>query len=53
MRSENETSGAHVGAVTAIVTASLTPMRNPARSGPIALPRPPIITAANTTPIHA
>ena len=53
IKSENDTSGAHVGAVTAIVSASLTPMRIPAASGPMALPSPPIMTAANTTPIHA
>src|SRR6185369_16471185 len=51
--SENETRGAQVGAVSAIVRASLTPMATPATSGPSARPRPPIITAANTTPIHA
>ena len=36
--SENETSGAHDGAVSVIVTASLTPIAIPATSGPIALP---------------
>ena len=49
----NETIGAHDGAVTAIVIASLTPITVPATNGPSALPRPPSITAANTTPIHA
>ena len=49
----NETIGAHDGAVTAIVTASLTPISVPAISGAIARPRPPSITAANTTPIQA
>src|SRR5436190_12223231 len=53
MSSVNDTSGAQVGAVTAMVSASLTPMRTPASSGPIALPRPPIITPANTTPLQA
>ena len=51
--SVNETIGAHDGAVTAIVTASLTPITMPATSGPSALPRPPSITAAKTTPIQA
>ncbi len=51
--SEKETIGAHDGAVTAIVTASLTPISAPATSGPSALPRPPSITAANTTPTQA
>ena len=50
MRSENETSGAHDGAVSAIVSASLTPMTMPAIRGPSGLPTPPSITAANTTP---
>ena len=36
--SVNETIGAHDGAVTAIVTASLTPITMPAISGPSALP---------------
>ena len=36
-----------------MVTASLTPMMMPAASGPTALPRPPSITAAKTTPTHA
>src|SRR5438094_1831797 len=53
MSSVNETSGAQVGAVTAMVSASLTPIRSPASSGPSALPRPPIMTPAKTTPIHA
>ncbi len=51
--SVNETIGAHDGAVTAMVTASLTPITMPATSGPSALPSPPSITAANTTPTHA
>src|SRR5450631_3564053 len=51
--SVNDTIGAHDGAVTAIVIASLTPISVPAISGPSARPRPPSITAANTTPIHA
>src|SRR5436305_5559038 len=42
MSNVNDTSGAQVGAVTAIVTASVTPISTPARSGPSALPRPPI-----------
>jgi hypothetical protein len=53
MSSVKETIGAHDGAVTAIVTASLTPISRPATSGPIALPSPPSITAAKTTPIQA
>ena len=53
MSSENETSGAHDGDVSAIVTDSLTPMTMPATSGPSGRPSPPIITAAKTTPIHA
>src|SRR5437868_6945599 len=53
MRSENETSGAQEGAVSAIVIASLTPMTMPAMSGPSALPRPPSITTAKTTPAQA
>ena len=53
MSSVNETIGAHDGAVTAIVTASLTPISAPASSGASARPRPPSITAAKTTPIHA
>ena len=48
-----DTSGAHEGEVTAMVTASLTPIRMPATSGPSALPSPPSITAANTTPTQA
>ncbi len=36
-----------------MVTASLTPMMTPASKGPSALPRPPSITAANTTPTQA
>ena len=36
-----------------MVIASLTPMIMPATSGPSALPRPPSITAANTTPTQA
>ena len=51
--SENDTSGAQDGAVIAIVSASATPMTMPATSGPSALPSPPIITAAKTTPIQA
>ncbi len=51
--SVNDTIGAHDGAVMAIVKASLTPITTPATSGPSALPRPPIITAAKTTPIQA
>ena len=51
--SENDTSGAHDGEVNAIVIASLTPMTMPATSGPSALPSPPSITAANTTPTQA
>ena len=53
MSSVNDTSGAHDGAVTAIVTASLTPITMPASSGASARPRPPSITAANTTPTQA
>ena len=49
----NDTIGAHDGDANAIVTASLTPIRMPAASGPSAEPRPPSITAANTTPTHA
>jgi len=48
-----ETNGAHAGAVTAMVAASDMPMTMPATSGPIGLPKPPIITAENTTPIQA
>jgi hypothetical protein len=48
----NDTSGAHEGEVTAIVTASLTPTTMPATSGPIALPSPPSMTTAKTTPTH-
>jgi hypothetical protein len=51
--SENETIGAHEGDATAMVTASLTPMITPATSGPSALPSPPSMTAANTTPTQA
>ena len=50
INSENDTSGAHDGAVTAIVSASLTPMMTPATNGPSGRPMPPIITTANTTP---
>ena len=53
MSSENDTSGAHDGEVSAIVTDSLTPMTMPATRGPSGRPSPPIITAAKTTPIHA
>jgi hypothetical protein len=53
MSSENDTMGAHDGDATAMVTASLTPMMTPATSGPMALPNPPSMTAANTTPTHA
>src|SRR3954470_21452268 len=53
MSSVNDTSGAHAGAISAMVSASLTPMMMPAKSGPSGLPRPPIMTAANTTPIQA
>src|SRR5437773_930381 len=53
MRIENETSGAHAGAATAIVTDSLTPIRNPASSAPTGLPRPPMITTAKTVPSQA
>ena len=52
MSSEKDTSGAHDGAVTAMVTASVTPMMQPAIKGPSGRPRPPSITAAKTTPIH-
>ena len=52
MRIENDTSGAHAGAATAIVTDSLTPIRNPASSAPTGLPSPPMMTTANTTPSH-
>jgi len=51
--SVNETTGAHAGAVTAIVIASLTPITMPAASGPSARPGPPIMTTAKITPIHA
>src|SRR5690606_34297265 len=51
--SENDTMGAHEGDATAMVMASLTPMITPATSGPSALPSPPSITAANTTPTQA
>ena len=53
IRSENETSGAQAGAVSAMVRPSLTPITMPATSGPSGLPRPPIITTANTTPTQA
>src|SRR5664279_3471496 len=53
MSSVNETIGAHDGAVTAIVIASLTPITVPAMRGARARPRPPSITAAKTTPIQA
>src|SRR5690606_10866794 len=52
MSSENDTSGAHEGDATAMVTASETPMMQPAISGPMGRPRPPSMTAANTTPIQ-
>ncbi len=51
--SANDTSGAHEGAVTAMVSASLTPITMPASSGASARPSPPSITAAKTTPIQA
>src|SRR2546423_8162525 len=53
IRSANETSGAQAGEVSAMVRPSLTPIATPATSGPRGLPRPQIITTANTTPIHA
>ena len=53
INSVNDTSGAQDGAVTAIVTASLTPITTPAISGASARPRPPSMTAAKTTPIQA
>src|SRR3546814_15190910 len=51
--SEKPTMGAHEGAATAMVMASLTPMMMPATSGPSAMPRPPSMTAAKTTPTQA
>src|SRR5690554_4438262 len=49
---ENDTRGAKEGDATAMVTASETPMMQPAISGPNGRPRPPSMTAANTTPIQ-
>ncbi len=51
--SENDTSGAHDGEVSAIVTDYETPITIPAIKGPSARPSPPIITTAKMTPIHA
>ena len=51
--SEKDTMGAHDGDATAMVIASLTPITTPATNGPSALPSPPSITAANTTPTQA
>ena len=49
----NDTSGAQVGAMTAMVRDSLTPITSPAARTPSGLPSPPRITTAKTTPIHA
>ena len=50
---EKETSGAQVGSVTAMVSASLTPIPMPARRTPTGLPIPPRITTAKMIPIQA
>src|SRR5690606_13694429 len=50
---EKETSGAQDGAKTAMANASLTPTMMPATRGPRALPSPPSITTAKTTPTQA
>ena len=53
MSSAKDTSGAQDGSATAIVSDSLIPMPMPATRGPRGLPRPPRMTTAKTTPIHA
>ena len=53
MSKVNDTSGAQVGAVSAMVSASLRPMNKPASNGTQAEARRPIITVANTTPTQA
>src|SRR6185503_5043276 len=53
IRTEKETSGAQDGLITAMVSASQTPMSTPPISAPIGLPRRPMITTAKTTPTHA
>ena len=50
---ENETTGAQAGLMTAIAIDSLAPINMPAASAPSGLPRRPMMTTAKTTPSHA
>jgi hypothetical protein len=52
INNEKDTKGAQAGAVMAMVVASDKPITMPAISGPKGLPKPPIMTAENTTPIQ-
>jgi len=53
MRIENDTSGAHAGAATAIVTDSLTPIRKSRQQRAHRIAEAPMITTAKTVPSQA